>query len=61
LPVSQKLSKLGVIRNPELFDFLEKHYNEALNFDVKVLEKVIHESVEIKAQVVYQNDEKEKG
>lgn len=55
-----EIIKAGIIRNPELFDFLEKHYNEALNFDVKVLEKVIYNAVEIKAQVV-QNDEKEKG
>lgn len=55
-----EIIKAGIIRNPELFNFLEKHYNEALNFDLKALEKVIHESVEIKARVV-QNDEKEKG
>jgi 3-dehydroquinate synthase len=55
-----EIIKAGIIRNPELFDTLEKHYNEVLNFDIKVLEKVIYEAVDIKARVV-QNDEKEKG
>jgi 3-dehydroquinate synthase len=55
-----EIIKAGIIRNPELFDTLEKHYNEVLNFDVKVLEKVIYEAVDIKARVV-QIDEKEKG
>lgn len=55
-----EIIKAGIIRNPDLFGTLEKHYNEALNFDSKVLEKVIYDAVDIKARVV-QNDEKEKG
>ncbi len=55
-----EIIKAAAIRNKTLFDYLEVHYDEALNYNEEVLEKIIYESVKIKAQVV-QNDEKEKG
>jgi 3-dehydroquinate synthase len=55
-----EIIKAGAIRNKDLFDYLEANANKALHYDEQVLEKVIYESVKIKAQVV-QNDEKEKG
>lgn len=55
-----EIIKAGAIRNKDLFDYLEANANGAFNYDEEVLEKVIYESVKIKAHVV-QNDEKEKG
>ncbi len=55
-----EIIKAGAIRNLTLFEYLEANYQRALNYDNEVLEKVIYESVRIKANVV-KNDEKEKG
>lgn len=55
-----EIIKAGAIRDIALFEYLETNCKLALNYDTEVLEKVIYESVRIKAQVV-QNDEKEKG
>jgi 3-dehydroquinate synthase len=55
-----EIIKAAAIRNKTLFDYLELHCSEALNYNEEVLEKIIYESVKIKAQVV-QNDEKEQG
>jgi 3-dehydroquinate synthase len=55
-----EIIKAAAIRSMSLFEYLEANYSEALNYDEKVLEKIIYESVNIKAKVV-QNDEKEKG
>jgi 3-dehydroquinate synthase len=55
-----EIIKAGAIRNLSLFEYLEKNAQQALNYDTVVLEKIIFESVDIKAKVV-QNDEKEKG
>jgi 3-dehydroquinate synthase len=43
-----------------LFEYLELNYQEALNLNLSVLEKMVERSVTIKAQVVEQ-DEKENG
>jgi len=55
-----EIIKAGAIRDIALFEYLEANYERALNHDAEVLEKVIHDSVQIKARVV-ENDEKEKG
>jgi 3-dehydroquinate synthase len=55
-----EIIKAGAIRNTSLFEYLENNCEKAINYDAEVLEKVIYESVLIKANVV-QNDEKEKG
>jgi len=55
-----EIIKAAAIRSKPLFDYLEANCKDALNYNEAVLEKIIYESVKIKAQVV-QNDEKEKG
>jgi len=55
-----EIIKAAAIRDKGLFKYLQSNISKALNYNEEVLEKVIYESVRIKAQVV-QNDEKEKG
>jgi len=52
--------KYGVVADPALFAFLEKHMDSILRRDANALEHVIRRSVEIKARVVSQ-DERESG
>jgi 3-dehydroquinate synthase len=55
-----EIIKAAAIRDKDLFGYIEANASKALSYDAEVLEKIIYESVRIKAQVV-QNDEKEKG
>ncbi|MBZ5720043.1 MAG: 3-dehydroquinate synthase [Acidobacteriia bacterium] len=52
--------KCGVIGNPELFRQFEDHKDKILKRDAEVLEKVIADSVKLKAEVV-SADEREGG
>lgn len=52
--------KYGVIKDAELFEFLEKNHKKILARDVRALEWVIHRSCLVKGWVVSQ-DEKEGG
>jgi len=52
--------KYGVIADPKLFAFLERHMDEILRRDSRALENVIRRSIEIKAWVVGK-DERESG
>lgn len=52
--------KYGVIADSQLFAFLEEHLGAILHRDACALEHVIRRSIEIKAQVVSE-DEKESG
>jgi len=52
--------KYGVILDPELFAYLEKHLPAILNKNLKSLESIIYKSCALKADVV-QKDEKEQG
>ncbi|MDR1864929.1 MAG: 3-dehydroquinate synthase [Bacteroidales bacterium] len=52
--------KAAVIRSPALFDYLERHAEQALARQPDVLLHVIAEAVKIKAQVV-ERDEREQG
>jgi 3-dehydroquinate synthase len=52
--------KYGVIRNPELFDLMERHRDALLKRDGDLLEKLIVECIRIKADVV-SGDEREGG
>jgi 3-dehydroquinate synthase len=52
--------KHAAIGSQELFSFLEMNYQKALDLDGETLEKLVYESVMIKADVV-RKDEKEKG
>jgi 3-dehydroquinate synthase len=55
-----EIIKAAAIRDVQLFEYLENNVAMALNKDHRVLGKIISESVQIKANVV-QNDEKEAG
>jgi 3-dehydroquinate synthase len=48
--------KYGVIQRPALFSYLEKNMSRLLKKDLKALEHVVSESVQIKAQVVSQDE-----
>ncbi len=52
--------KHAAIGSQELFTFLEKNFQKALDLDGETLEKLVCDSVTIKADVV-RKDEKEKG
>jgi 3-dehydroquinate synthase len=55
-----EIIKAAAIKNAGLFTYLEDHYQDALNQKTDVLEKLIFDSVTIKADVV-ETDEREKG
>jgi 3-dehydroquinate synthase len=55
-----EIIKHAAIADYEMFSFLETNPVRALSLEMDVLEKLIHESVKIKASVVAK-DEKEKG
>ena len=55
-----EIIKHAAIADIEMFSFLETNHDKALSLEMDVLEKLIHESVKIKASVVGK-DEKEKG
>lgn len=55
-----EIVKAACIKSETLFEYLETHYQEALDKDPEVLQKIIYDAVMIKAAVVEQ-DEKEKG
>jgi len=52
--------KCGVIRDRALFDFMERHVTKVLGRDRRALQRVIADSIRVKAQVV-SADEKESG
>ncbi len=55
-----EIIKAAAIKDAKLFAYLEDHYADALKQKPDVLEKLIHDSVSIKANVV-ETDEREKG
>ena len=52
--------KYGMIKDPVFFEYIEKHLPEIMELDDIALEKIIHDSCMIKAQIV-ELDEKEEG
>lgn len=52
--------KYGMIKDSAFFGYIEKHLSEILELDAAALEKIIHDSCMIKAQIV-ELDEKEEG
>jgi len=56
----QESVKAGVIRYPNLFDFMEANAEAICNGDLAVLQSVIEESIRMKAEVV-EEDERESG
>lgn len=55
-----EIVKHAAIRDALLFEFLEKYTQEALALERFVIERLVYDSVQIKASIV-QQDEKEKG
>lgn len=55
-----EIIKAAVIRDKELFSYLENHFADALSYKQEVIEKLIFNSVTIKSAVV-ETDEREKG
>jgi 3-dehydroquinate synthase len=55
-----EIVKAAAIKSESLFNFIEENYSAALAKDPSVMEKLIYESVLIKARVV-EEDEKESG
>lgn len=55
-----EIVKHAAIANADLFSYLEKHYEKALDLDTDVIEKLIYDSVVIKSSIV-NRDEKEEG
>lgn len=55
-----EIIKHTCIADEAMFEFLEKNYKKALDFDLDTIEKLVLNSVEIKAGVV-NKDEREKG
>jgi 3-dehydroquinate synthase len=53
--------KYGVIRDPELFQLLEKQADRLLAGEVEVLERVVARSCQIKADVVGRDEREETG
>jgi 3-dehydroquinate synthase len=56
----QEAIKAGIIRDPRLFNTMEKNAGAILSGDPAALTKVVHASVQVKADVVSQ-DERESG
>jgi 3-dehydroquinate synthase len=55
-----EIIKHGAIADTGLFDYLESNAERALELDKEVIEKLVYDSIRIKARVVNE-DEKEKG
>jgi 3-dehydroquinate synthase len=55
-----EIIKHGAIADKNMFDFIEKHYRQALALDLSVIEKLVYDSVTIKSDIVNQ-DAREKG
>ena len=55
-----EVMKYGMIKDSAFFEYIEKHLSEILELDDVALEKIIHDSCMIKAQIV-ELDEKEEG
>lgn len=55
-----EIIKHAAIADADMFAYLEAHVGEALHLDPDVIEKLVHESIKIKAAVVNQ-DERETG
>lgn len=55
-----EIVKHAFIKSDDLFNYIEQNYEKALSLDAEVIEKLVCDSINIKAAVVSQ-DEKEKG
>lgn len=55
-----EIVKAGLIKDKALFEYIEKNYDRALRLDDGVIEKIVYDSVRVKASVV-EADERESG
>lgn len=55
-----EIVKHAAIADPDLFSYLEQHYQAVLTLDRPIIEKLVYESIRIKTAVV-NRDEKEHG
>ncbi|UCH13378.1 MAG: hypothetical protein JSV22_09700, partial [Bacteroidales bacterium] len=55
-----EIVKAGAIRDENIISYLEDNYEKALNKDADIINKLVYDSIIIKANVV-ESDEKEKG
>ncbi len=55
-----EIIKAGAIKDADLFKYCMSNADKALNFDMEVLDKMVYDSVLVKANVV-EADEREKG
>ena len=55
-----EIVKHAVIKNKDMFAYIEQNYEKALHLDAVVMEKLIHDSLLIKTKIV-SKDEREKG
>lgn len=55
-----EIIKAGLIKNPELFAYCEQNVSEALKLNAEVVNKMVYDSVLVKAKVV-EADERERG
>lgn len=53
--------KYGVIKDPQLFAYLEKRYQDILNFKRSALEFIVTRCSAIKARIVQEDEREEKG
>lgn len=55
-----EIIKYGVIKDKNLFETIEKNLSKILSLEPKIMNKIIEQSIRIKAQII-EKDEKEKG
>ena len=53
--------KYGITHDAELFDILEKKQKEIMNRDTELLEQIVSKCVQIKKEVVEEDEKEEKG
>jgi shikimate kinase/3-dehydroquinate synthase len=53
--------KYGIANDATLFDILEKKEKEVLNRDIKLLEEIVSRCIQIKKEVVEEDEKEEKG
>jgi len=56
-----EIIKYGIIKDPQLFNYLEKNYKGVLTLKSGVLEFIVSRCSDIKAKVIQQDEREEKG
>jgi len=56
-----EIIKYGIIKDPRLFNYLEKNYKGVLGLKSNVLEFIVSRCSDIKAKVIQQDEREEKG